>query len=275
MSRFARFALIGLASLLGGGSNSVFAQKFDFNQGFDARAEAVASGEEITTQPNLFVFEVEFRPMGILEMLVTDPATGEKKKEHIWYQVYRTVNRQIETPVDDSDTRPQNPEEVVPVPLFVPEFFLIVEDSDDLQIMQDEVIPEAVREISRREKLSLKNSVELVGEIPPAVPRDQKDVTWTYGVATWRGVDPDTDRFTIMANGFSNGYRNDFEVAGEKLRARKTILMKFWRPGDEFDQTDDEIRRDPEAPKPVWIYRPEGVPKGLPSQAVSAPADPE
>jgi len=235
------------------------AQQYNFNAGFDAVAPAVATGAELSKQPNLFVMEVQFRPMGLVEVELTDPQTKQKEKKLVWYQVYRTINRQLDTPVDNSDTAPVNPRDPIPRPYLIPEFFMLVDGKNDqYKIYEDQVIPEAVAAIEKREKLKLKNSIEIIQRIPEAVPAGEENPVWIYGVATWTDVDPATDYFRVFAEGFSNGYEIA-DVAGEQVILRKTIDMKFWRPGDEYDQTDEEIRRNPEAPKPVWIYRPSGL----------------
>lgn len=235
------------------------AQQYKFNQGFDAIAPAVAAGAELSEQPNLFVMEVQFRPMGLVEVELTDPHTKKKEKKLVWYQVYRTVNRQLDTPVDNTDTTPVNPRDPIPRPYLIPEFFMLVDGKNDqYKIYQDQVLPEAVAAIEKREKLKLNNSVQMIQRIPEPVARDVENPDWIYGVATWTDVDPATDYFRLFAEGFSNGYQIT-DVAGEKVLLRKTIDMKFWRPGDEYDQTDEEIRRNPEDPKPHWIYRPSGL----------------
>ncbi len=43
--------------------------------------------------------------------------------------------------------------------------------------------------------------------VPPATPEDKGDENAIYGVAMFRGVDRETDFFTIYMAGFSNGYR--------------------------------------------------------------------
>jgi hypothetical protein len=51
--------------------------------------------------------------------------------------------------------------------------------------------------------------------------------------------------------GFSNGYQL-IDVDGKKEVVRKTLMQKYWRPGDRFDEREKEIRQDGD---PQWIYR--------------------
>ena len=118
------------------------------------------------------------------------------------------------------------------------------------------VLPEAVAAIEVREKIDLNNAVEIIQRIPKAGVDEEAD--WIYGVATWVGVDPNTDYFKLFAEGFSNGYKV-ITVDDESVVLRKTVEVKYWRPGDEFQQRDNEIRRNPEDPRPEWLYRPSGI----------------
>ena len=234
-------------------------------RGFVAKIEPAVTGEELNAQDDLWVFEVDFKPMRMVWVDLTDPKTGEKKRELIWYLVYRVVNRDLARPEDKSDTAPVNNEDPVPVSMFVPEFTLVTNDNDSQKSYDDVLLPEAQTAIILRERLQLKNSVEVVGEVPPATPKNAKDENAIYGLVMWRGVDPETDFFTVFMTGFSNGYSKRKGPDGQPQIWRRTIVQEYWRPGDRFFQNEKEIRPKGE---PEWIYRPDPL-KGAPVQAGS------
>ena len=56
---------------------------------------AVASGEELSSQPELWVMEMNFKPMRQIVVELTDPVTGKKLPQHVWYIAYRAINRKL------------------------------------------------------------------------------------------------------------------------------------------------------------------------------------
>ncbi len=103
-----------------------------------------------------------------------------------------------------------------------------------------------------------RDSVSLVDEVPDPVPADAENQPWIYGVATWRGVSPETDFLKVVILGFSNGY----ELSGDENAPRawrKGIEQHFTRLGDEFDQTLREFAFNG---PPTWLY--------IPDEALSA-----
>ncbi len=89
--------------------------------------------------------------------------------------------------------------------------------------------------------------------LPEPVAADAPEQPWLYGVATWSGVDPRTDFFKVIFQGFSNVY----EVRGEgdeRRTWRKVLVQKFTSRGDEFDPTQREFEFDG---KPFWEYQPD------------------
>lgn len=287
--------------------------------GFEFVAKPYASGEERQAQPDLWIHEIRFKSMRMIETDVTDPRTGTKRRELFYYLVYNAVNREIESRADDTDIVPVNPYDKDPVPnLLVPKVTLVSSDNGVRRVVEDSVVPEAQAAIERREGLKLLNSVQAVRRVTDVADADDEEAQGFNGVAIFRGVNPKTDFFTLFLSGFSNGYKlvkgpvtydelkqlaeskqivvNDQvwdgtatgdwraaaqvgdlfdknelpppnagisqwfytqapDRAGDGVTTwRKTLIQKYWRPGDEFRQNEREVRAQGE---PRWIYRPD------------------
>jgi hypothetical protein len=221
--------------------------------GVETKVDPDITGEERTLQPGIWALEVNFKPLRLIRVEYPDPRTGETRLHLVWYLCYRAVNRPFAPREAVAQTIQEVGDPEKPLALFVPEFTLVTEDNNDQKIYVDRVMPAAQAAIEKREKHKYKNSVEIVGPIPPITPVGSKTEEALYGVATWRSVDPATDRFKIFMTGFSNGYRLLPDAPdGKKVIQRRTLVQEFWRPGDEFDPLETEIR--PVGP-PQWIYR--------------------
>ena len=240
--------------------------------------------------PSLWIAEVQFKPVRLKRLDITDPKTGRVSKELIRYMIYRAIRRdytelagaeqaELMKKLSNPETDPANqldPE--VSQPLQMPRFVLQTQDRDGttLETYPDEIsveIQNAVfqREMGRRgDGLKLLNSVEAISEIGPPVSSDlevepdplSKAV---YGVAVWRNVDPKADFFAVSMSGFSNAYRISTNADGTRLIEEKVIVQRFARPGDEFLQEEMEFKFIDEADTdedgtvdvrfPVWQYR--------------------
>ena len=220
-------------------------------RGGEIRLQAIFSAEEQITQSDLWVFDVYFKPMRMLAYERTDPKTGEKKVEYVWYIVYRGFNHKLES--KGKENPPVNELDPPIAPLqFVPEAILVTTDNDRNEVYEDHVIPEALAAINKREKGNYKNSVSVVGPVPEATLPGSPDDVPIEGVFMWRGVNPDANRYTVFLTGFSNGLRKVEGPDGTQIIQTKTIMQKYWRRGDRFDQRESEIVLDGDS---QWIYR--------------------
>ncbi len=212
--------------------------------GVETVVQPLITGEERNAQPDLWALEVLYKPVRMIQVELTDPKTGKTSKELVWYLAYRAIVRSTSgVPVaDKAEDRP----------IFVPEFTLVVDSKKGPQVYHDRVLPAAQTAIIKRERYKYKNSVEIVGPIPKITPDRAKTVSSLDGVATWTGINPDVVFFTIYFSGFSNGYKVQAGPDGEEVVTRRTLMQKFWRPGDRFDQNEEEIRFKDD---PQWIYR--------------------
>jgi hypothetical protein len=240
-------------------------------RGFNTVARPILQGSERTRQPSIWALEVQYKSLRMIEVEITDPKNPkEKKLELIWYLPYRIVNRPVEVQKPDPATTPVNVLDLPPQPIFAPELILQVEEKvktpdgeEKLVVVKrhfDEIIPEAQKAIEEREKQKFLNTVQIVGPLPALAPPDAKKPEMRYGVAMWRGIDLETDFFSILMSGFSNGY----ELGDNGLVNLKMLMQPYWRPGDKYDPNEAEIRQTGD---PEWVYRPEKLTK-----AASAPA---
>lgn len=219
--------------------------------GVERRAAALATAEERLRQPDIWVMDVVLRPVRQIKVSLTDPKTGETAERLVWYLCYRAVNRHIEVKESPNELPPADRDLANRTAVFVPEFTLVTDDNAKQKRYIDRVIPAAQPMINERERGEYKNSVEIVGPLPPPAKEGERG-TEIRGVAMWRGVDPTADRFRIFMTGFSNGYEVKKGPQGEEIVLRKTLVQEYWRPGDELQQDEREIRVQGD---PKWIYR--------------------
>jgi hypothetical protein len=212
--------------------------------GVETVAAPVITGEESTAQADIWALEVRFKPVRMLHVEMPNPKGGTSK-ELVWYLCYRAVVRAGSRVADSGVANDERP-------LFVPELTFVSEDEGRVKATQDSILPVAQAAINKRERHKYKNSVEIVGPLPQATPDRAKVLNSLDGVAIWTGIDPDTDFFSVYFTGFSNGYKVGPGPNGEEIVLRRTLMQKFWRPSDRFDQSEDEIRLKDDF---HWIYR--------------------
>jgi hypothetical protein len=153
---------------------------------------------------------------------------------------------------------------------FIPRFLL--ESPEFAKVYADRVIPIALGAIRAREDRLVPGWVDKEGAVPRSPIQTTVDITGDikvgetrWGVATWEDLDPRIDRFSIYVRGLTNAYKwKDAKGAykkGDKIGtgrrlARKTLKLNFWRPGDEFYEREDEIRRGvPGEVDYEWVYQ--------------------
>ena len=270
-----RLVLASMAAVWLAVPDASLAQVPQNSRGYTIVAPSEAAGQELSNQSNLWVLEVQMKPVRMLWTEVTDPVTKKKSRELVWYLVYQAINRPLERLEDTTDSVPVNVEDPPPgPPMFIPEFTLVTTDGGTQKSHPDQVLPEAQAAISTRERQALLNSVEVISPIPAetAVDAEPAAENVIHGVVTWRGIDPRTDEFTVYLSGFSNGYRIVNGPDGQPLVLRKTLVQNFWRPGDEFEQSEREVRAQDAA---RWEYRPDdpGAIASVPPEAISPAGD--
>lgn len=222
--------------------------------------------------PALFIAEVQFKPVRFVRMDVTDPVTGQTRRELVWYMVYRSIPRDytelagnsqpdLLTKLEDPKTQPNNSiDPATSYPLMIPRFVLKTDDVGQNETYYDEVNVQIQRSVFAREfqerasGLKLRNSIGAIVEVKGmddwvSVNDPDPLSKATYGVAVWRNVNEKTDYFTIQMTGFSNAYR----ITSDGIVERKVIEQKFGRPGDQYSQDEMEFRV---LGDPSWKYSP-------------------
>jgi hypothetical protein len=212
--------------------------------GVETIARPLITGEERNLQPDIWAMEVNFKPVRMILADVTDPKTGKTSRELVWYLAYRALMRDTSGLSDSVKLEDR--------PILVPELTFVIDRKSGIEIYEDRILPAAQAAINQRERVKYKNSVEIVAPLPKVTPERARVLKSLNGVALWTGIDPNVVYFTIYFSGFSNGYRVQAGPNGEEIVTRRTLAQKFWRPGDRFDQHEEEIRLKDD---PQWIYR--------------------
>ncbi|MBX3444637.1 MAG: twin-arginine translocation signal domain-containing protein [Planctomyces sp.] len=239
------------------------AQPPALTRGFDQTSPAYASGEELNRQRNIWVMEVQYKPMRMVFLPRTNADGSAAAPDQVWYLAWRAINRPLTNRKVDDETVPVNDVEPRPGPdIFIPDFTLVsfADRTTEIpvDVYHDVVIPAAVRRVNVLERRSTSDplfldSVSLIRDLPPEVSSDEADQPWVYGVAMWRNPNPDIDFFKVIMRGFSNGYEIDDGPDGQPLKSRKVLVQKFTRLGDRFDPDQKEFAFDG---NPTWEYQP-------------------
>jgi hypothetical protein len=193
------------------------------NKDFGARPWRDSTAKNVRFEHQVWALEFAYKPVRFVTVDVPQP-NGRYQQKLVWYLPYRVKNNG-DAPVQ-----------------FVPRF--VLESHDVGKVYPEQIIPAAMDAIRRREHpRSPLSSVEIAGEIPPASSDGEQSVR--YGVATWTDIDPRTDRFSIYVQGVTNAYRWEDPplegTAGPRIFPR-VLQLNFWRPGDEYQPHEREIR---------------------------------
>lgn len=201
---------------------------------------------------NVWCLEFAFKPPRMMNVDV--PVAGLKmEQKKIWYLVYRVRNTGGRMMQENKDTG-QRTTKVFDTPVqFFPQFVLEtnegISESDGTiayRAYLDRLVPTAMKAIQQREDPNrpLLDSVQMsIGEIETDAER--------WGVAIWEDIDPRIDFFTIFVRGLTNSMRwrsrednkndNNNPAENENEYSLESLRLDFWRPGDDLDESDEEI----------------------------------
>jgi hypothetical protein len=175
----------------------------------------------------IWILDFAFKPVRLLTMEVR----GRRRPIHYLY--YRVINNTGE---------PR---------MFVPDFTIV---TDSGRRYSETVLRDAIPLIRDREDptVPLYGAVDVIGVIPPSGAKQGIDDA-IFGAAVWDNVDPRADAFKVYVQGLSNGYRMvPSPDGGEPQIQHKTLRIDFYRPGDELDLNEREIRLAD--PPYEWVY---------------------
>ena len=211
---------------------------------------------------NIWYLEFTFKPVRMMYVDVPQPS-GKMQRKLIWYMIYHVKNTggHLKPTVQPDGTyvvsRVNHP--VRCMPLFV------LESQEYKKAYPDRIIPAAVLAIQRKEDPNrrLLNSAEISSR-PIGVSTSKVDQS-VWGVATWEGIDPRVDFFSVCIEGLTNAYKwadkpdafkpGDLPGTGRVLM-QKMLLLNFWRPGEEYLESERIIRYGiPGKVDYSWIYR--------------------
>lgn len=204
---------------------------------------------------HVYCLELTFKPLRMIEVDVPQPS-GRLQRKRIWYMVYRVRNTGVGLAAEvQPDGTYITTEKGVDSVRFIPEFVLSSNDRSRGERVRkaylDRLIPTALEPIRQREfsQGRLLPSTEVpLHELKIEAGRAQQGL---WAVAMWSDVDPQIDFFSVYVRGLSNGYQwtdaeggyqlGDPPGAGRRF-TYKTLQLNFWRPGDDLDQDEREIR---------------------------------
>lgn len=218
--------------------------------------------KNVRFQHQIWCLEFRYKPVRTLYVDIPQK-NGAMQRKLIWYLMYSVSNT---SPMLIPKEKPDGTYEVATDSQkvrFVPEFFLL--DRETHQIYPDKIIPVAVAQIRLREdpNRTFYNTAEMLREIPVG------QTVW--GIVTWEDVDPRVDHFSIYVKGLTNAYKwedlpqsyqKGDPTSGRKIGV-KTLKLNFWRPGDEYNETENFVRTGippllerglPAQPEYEWVY---------------------
>ena len=289
----------------------------DYTPNFEPKSQTVfEKAKQVSLRRSVWALEFSFKPVRMLAVDVPQPE-GKMKKRLVWYLVYRVRNlgghleplaepgqsatlrdRLAANELDDAGkalaakegevfkvfktkTVDSLPKDAFPQVVFFPTIVLQSHDYDKEYL--DRVIPAALPEISKRERVGkpLHDAVTISRQKIEVSTADKDNSVW--GVATWEGVDPRIDFFSVSVQGLTNAYvfqdkAIDFKLGDPPGKGRtykqKTLVLHFWRPGDTIALDEKEVKygmpveSDPNAQKAMnakygerdrldyrWVYR--------------------
>ena len=217
-----------------------------------------ARAERLEYPRDIWCLEFAFKAPRRMAVEVPAP-DGRMRRTTVWYLVYRVRNvggRRVlvgENAEGEPDPAQRTVEAFEEPIRFLPHF--VLESREGLSSEEglvayrgylDRLMPAAMAAIRRREdpaRTFLDSAAMAADEIQPGEER--------WGVATWEGIDPRIDYFSIYVRGLTNATRwrkkpgsviGPNDPPGSKMeQTLETLRLDFWRPGEADGDEDIQI----------------------------------
>lgn len=215
-----------------------------------------SKAEDASFTNEIWGLQFTFKPLRMINVDVRQP-NGQTERKLLWYLVYNVENTgERIRPVQD-ETGTFSAESAEPEPIqFLPHFVLEGQDVDSrgnkiYKAYLDRVMPSVMETIRQRETpgRELLTSAQIAEKSIAVSTESQDNSVW--GVAIWELVDPEMDFLSVFVGGLTNAHEwadtpgnfqpGDPAGKGRRIMA-KTLQLNFWRPGDEYQQNEKEIR---------------------------------
>jgi hypothetical protein len=227
--------------------------------------------KDVTFPHQVWMLEVKYKPVRMIPVDIPSPDGSRMSQKQIWYIVYQVTNPgKAYQPVEKDDELNKlevsgklykletvdKPVRFTPVFTLETHNLLAKEKPGFSKAKVEQYIPVALPAIRDREDRNR--------EFLTSQEMSQKELRVgesVWGVATWQDVDPNNVWFSVYVEGLTNAYKwNDdpakyaaFKAGTSKTPFReissKVLKLNFWRPGDEFNVKETQVRTGvPELP---------------------------
>jgi hypothetical protein len=230
--------------------------------------------KDVPFRHEVWALDMKYKPIRMIWADIPGPDARMQRKQ-IWYLVYQVTNPgKVYRSVEQEDklfklTTIDKPVRFAPVFTLEVHNVLRREVEGSAKAFVEQYIPIVLPAIRARED---KNREFLTSE--QMAQRELRVGETVWGVATWQDVDPKNVWFSVYAEGLTNAYRVSDDPAkykakmsgtsGVPFREMRTKVLKlnFWRPGDEFLVTENQVRTGvpelqggpPSKPASEWVW---------------------
>jgi hypothetical protein len=226
--------------------------------------------KDVTFRHQVWMLDIKYKPMRMIWADIPSPE-GRMLRKQIWYIVYQVTNPgKMYRPVEKDDElnkldvsgklykieTADKPVRFTPVFTLETHNLLAKEKPGFSKAAVEQYIPIALPAIRDREdpKREFLSSQEMA-------QREIRVGETRWAVATWQDVDPNNVWFSVYIEGLTNAYkwtddpakyaafRNGTSKVPFREISTKVLKLNFWRPGDEFNVNENQVRAGvPELP---------------------------